>query len=596
MLSELNKQQQRAVNSNSNRILCLAGAGTGKTKTLVSRVKKLIDDGVPSNEILCLTFTRMAGLEMKERLGDKGKDIFINTFHSFCSMVISENLDFFSLKDGYSIYDQNQREKILKSITKKLRMEKEKIKMDVILDCIFENKNYMDTPHRRGKLIANEYKYFLKSNNAIDIDLLIYSVVNAFKENKEMIEKYHKRYKYIFIDEFQDTNDSQMSFVKSINPENLFLVGDDYQSIYAFNGAKVEYILDISKNPSYEVIRLEENYRSTEQIIKAANNLISYNKTRTEKNLIAHKKGEDITFDECLDFGEEIQTLINKIDLENPSENPSDYAVLTRTNKQLELVKEAFIEKGIPYRVLGQKIPCLEDIETKNLMKLIQVIKDPLNEGVFNDYLEEILEEDIFEEVQIRALEEETTLYEVLLEDDMDNLVIKDFLEFIDECQMEDLIQLPAVDCLYNLMEKNFLQQLNQSNLSQLISFASKWSKVQLKTYESNSILNFVRWFQFKEPSDIELILRDSDGIGVNLSTVHSSKGLEFSNVFLIGMNEGIFPHKKGDIEEERRLCYVAITRAKEKLYVSWSKEKKEEWSGKEIALNPSLFIKELQK
>ena len=593
----LNEKQQLAVNSTSRRILCLAGAGTGKTKTLISRVEKLLDNGVNPCEILCLTFTRLAGIEMKDRLGEKSHDIFINTFHSFCSKIIRENLKLFGLSENYSIYGQNQRESTLLALIKELKMEKEKIKTKDIMDCISFDKEWTDTPHRRANIIAKEYRYHLKCRNTIDIDLLVLDVVRILNLNKDLSEAYHNTYKYVFIDEFQDTNDSQMNFINAINPEFLFLVGDDYQAIYGFNNAKVEYILDISKNPKYEVIRLEDNYRSTSQIVAVANNLISHNAIKTEKKLIAHKEGPEIHFNECNSLGDEVNNILKVIN----RSRIEDYCIITRTNSQISEISKILSNINIPYRILGKKIAALESNQTKDLFDLIELIKNPLDNSTFDKFLWKIeaLDGEEIESLQIKSLEEEISCYELLL-DDIDllnsNEKLKEFMDFIEESNLEELWDYPAADCLGNLMINDFIvKRYNQVILNELMTFMIYWTKVQTKFKEEITMNEFINWFKFSSSYDIDLVLQEEMGKGINITTAHSSKGLEFPIVFLVGMNEGIFPHSKDDIEESRRLCFVAITRAKEELYVSWSRTKKETWSKDVTKIKPSIFIQEMK-
>ena len=587
----LNEKQEIAATSKSKRILCLAGAGTGKTKTLIERVKNILNSGVKPENILCLTFTRMAGLEMKSRLGEVGNKIFINTFHSFCSKVIRENLNYFGLKDNFTIYDQKQREEAIKVITQDLKMTKENIKLDIILDCIFNQKK--DTiKHKRAEIIAKEYRSFLRNNNATDIDLLITDVVQAFK-NEEFKQKYHNIYKYIFVDEFQDTNSNQFQFIESINPEYLFLVGDDYQAIYGFAGAKVQYILDIANNPEYEVIRLEQNYRSTKQIIDAANKLITHNESRTEKTLISETDGEKIEKYKCRNFDKEIINAISIIKKDNLYNN---YCIMARTNNLINKAKDILLENKIPFRVLGEKVPTLENEETKMLIQLIELINNPINDILFISILNKLINNDICEKIQINAINNDLSVYEELMENgDKYNENINKIFDFIEDISLEDTDN-NAFNFLFMLLQKEFIiTNFNQQNLNELIHFVELWEKTQNSLNESCSINEFINWFKTKDDSDVELVLKTEKGEGVVLTTAHSSKGLEFDNVFLVGMNQNIFPHKRGDIEEERRLCFVAITRAKKKLIISFSTEEVETWSGKVKEIKPSQFIQEIK-
>lgn len=586
----LNNNQQKAVDSNSHRILCLAGAGTGKTKTLVSRVDRLLNSGVLAENILCLTFTRLAGLEMKTRLGEKGKDVFINTFHSFCLKIIKDNLNLFGLSEDFDIISQEERSVLIKQAIKELNLEKEKIKETDIINVInsIEEVDDLNVKLKRARLVAKTYKYMLRSNNSIDLDLIIIETIIKLKENEELRLQYHNQYKYIFVDEFQDTDDYQTYFLNLINPENLFVVGDDYQAIYGFRGTKVQYIIDLSQNKEYEQIKLVDNYRSTDKIVEAANNLISYNVVKTEKDLIAQKDGEEVSFFECNFYENEIEEIVKII---NKSNKPlQDYCIITRTNSQIAKAIPILKKNKIPVQLLGAKITSLESKETLDLIDLIKLSKFTDKDILLSYFLKKEIPENKMEEYKIQALKENKSLFEIIKDKEFD------IVECIKEIQIKNLYSYSLVDCLNGLKKINYINKIfSMENLLKLINFAINWEKVMKRNNQGYLFEDFLSWFQTKDNSDIQEVINEMQGEGIKISTAHSSKGLEFPIVFLVGMNEGLFPHKRDELEESRRLCYVAITRAKEKLYVSWSKKEIESWSKKEKNTQPSRFIKEMK-
>lgn len=566
----LNVNQLKAVNSTSSRILCLAGAGTGKTKTLVERINRLLNT-VQTKSILCLTFTKVAGVEMKERLGNKSEGIFINTFHSFCCEIIRQRHDLFGVSENFSIIDQVDREDMIKNITKKLRL---KIKKKDITEW-FSTKSFNS---KSAEEVINCYLFELKNNDSVDIELLIDNVISMLKENPDVLRQYHEQYKYVFVDEFQDTNDQQIEFLRLLNPANLFLVGDDYQAIYGFNGSKVEYILEIAKKPEYEVIRLENNYRSTKEIISGASNVISHNINKTEKRLVAHKSGNSIYYLPCKDFEEEI----NKIAAIIKNNHLADCCVIVRTNKLVAQTVDILKKNSISCETKINTI--LDDINVRKIITILEVISDPLNDSKMEQFLYQYEKEDMAEKIIVEAMDAEESYYETAMEyEDLKTI------EFLEECEIEEIATLPISDCLCNLCNYGFIKEhLNISKILEFINFVSLWRNYIFKTdIKSDSIKSFLYWYKTRTNEEIALITNkptSDTSNNVRVLTAHGSKGLEFDNVFVAGVTSTIFPNSRTDIEEERRLFYVAMTRAKSNLFLSYDSE------------HPSKFIKETKE
>lgn len=614
-VSLLNKEQKEATWAPEKRILCLAGAGTGKTRTLVTRIQRLLDEGVSAENILCLTFTRLAGLEMRNRIGEKGRDMFINTFHSFCYKVVEENLDLFRVNTNFTILTDEEKDILLTAVIEDLKLN---VKKDLVEACLFSMEPLKQTKAvKEAEIASREYLYRLMVENAMDINILLFDVVKAFKENEKLREKYRKQYKYIFIDELQDTDDMQISFIESINPENLFLVGDDYQSIYGFRGARVEYILTLSKDPNYKVYQLTQNYRSTSNIIEAAENLIRNNKVRTTKSLIAHKNGDDVEYHELENEEKEADFVIKTI---QESGRPlSDFTIISRTNKSIGYLSERMNLMKMPNRVLGKKIPVIDSVNTRKYLLLLEAARNMESHRIASQILETFYEEGESESIQMEALQKNISIEDVIMdrEDAMS--------EFLLEVAMTEPLSLDVLHAHLLVSATDMvMSNLDTFELNELHSFMKKWKKAMLNLNENEdvSMMAFMNWMKMKNDADIEVVQRENYGEVVNLTTAHSSKGLEFPVVFLIGMNEDVFPILKQrkkttldkemdkrrlslsgftpdleteQVEEERRLAFVAVTRAKEKLYITRPKKTKNDWSLFEKEMKPSRFIKEMQ-
>ncbi|PJI10235.1 MULTISPECIES: ATP-dependent helicase [Clostridium] len=614
VLNHLNDNQLRAVTSDSKTILCLAGAGSGKTTVLTNRISYLNEtQRVGGSSILCVTFTRNAAKEMKDRIKllmgeEEGGKVFCNTFHAFCISILKE----WGFKTGYnkefSIYDQDDKEDIIKNILVDLCIchSKEAISTrDILnsLECI-EHQEYRAEKYPALKnyiLAAGEYRHRLKKNSAVDLDMLLNDAVKLLEKCSEVKEYYHKKYEYIFCDEFQDCDDIQVKLLKIINPRNLFVVGDPDQCIYEWRKAKPKYIVNFeSYFSNCDVIKLEDNYRSTKEIINAANKLIFNNDDRVDKKLIAHKEGENIEVLTLKNTGEEAEFIAHTIG--NYNRNSKDFAVLSRTNKQLNIIAQKLREGGISYQIINNSQDIFKKHDIRKIFNFITAAVNTKDDRAVKravNFPKSILNAAQISKVELRCSEMELSFFEGLqklkfkAQDKID--LFLDRVSKLEEFIIKENSN--AYDVFKYVVELLDIQELyrteNRDSKSDDIYAAlekiSHWTDIQEEINQSVSISTFLKWLKTKDIQ--ERLLEQKDA--VRIMTVHAAKGLEFPIVFVVGMNEGTFPNKRSDIEEERRLFYVAITRAKEKLYIT-RPSKIVYRSGLEVDTEESRFIEEM--
>ena len=613
-LTELNELQREAVEHINGPCLVIAGAGSGKTKVLTTRIANLINEGVPSYHILAITFTNKAAKEMKERIGKivDNCESFVGTFHSFGMRIIRENVLKLGMERNFTILDSDDVLSLIKKILKDKGYDTKEVSPSYIRNRISFIKNEMLTNAEIEKFFQSEmekiayevyleYNVKLKKNNSVDFDDLLWLPVKLFKENPDVLEHYQDKFQYILIDEYQDTNEVQYKLVKLLAEKyrNLFVVGDPDQSIYQFRGANYKNILNFEKDyPDAKVISLEDNYRSTEMILEAANSVIKNNKERKEKNLRSHHgKGLKIKYMRAYDEKNEIALVISEIKkLFLDGYKKKDIAVFYRTNAQARVVEEQFLKANIPYKVVGsyyfyarkeiKDLICylrliLNFHDNVSLERVINVPK----RGIGTTSIRKLLE---------KASTENTSMFDVLSspkEMEFKNLLIE---------LKKDSESLSLTELVDDVLEKSGMKrelELDSSleselRLDNLMEFRSI-----TKTYEDTT--GSVDLGDFLE--EISLVAdisehKNEDDV-VTLMTMHSAKGLEFPIVFLVGMEEGLFPHQNSfneedGIEEERRVCYVAITRAKERLYISNAKSRM--MYGQTNRNMPSRFIEEI--
>lgn len=619
MLEGLNDKQKEAVLYNKGPLLIIAGAGAGKTKTLTTKIAYLIEEGFayPYN-VLAITFTNKAAKEMKDRLygliGDLAKKVQVSTFHSFGLKLLRENYEKLGYEANFVIMDSDDSLTVVKKIVKDLGYDPKIYNPRAIRNKISSCKNEMMTPEMYERYAVSDYekvmhkvyeKYEekLKKNNSVDFDDLLLLPIKLFKENPSVLQKYQELYQYILIDEYQDTNEAQYILSKLISAKSrkITCVGDDSQSIYSFRGANYKNILNFEKDyKDAKTILLEENYRSTSTILDAANQVIKNNTQRKDKNLWTSRgKGEKIKYYRAYNERDEAQYVIRKIkELRNKDVEYKDIAVLYRTNAQSRVLEEEMLKENMPYRVIGSfyfysrkeikdLIAYLRLIHnSKDNVSLLRVINTP-KRGIGLKTIENLT---------MKADEAGTSIYEAISSGK--ELEFKKTIEQLkslsEELTLTELIDkvLDASGMRQELeSEKTLESEVRLENLEEFKSIT--------KSFEEREGLVSLEDFllEISLISDVEEYKDDPNR--VSLMTVHSVKGLEFNHVFVVGMEEGIFPHmnslmETSELEEERRLCYVAITRAKDDLHLINARRRT--LFGKE-QINPvSRFIGEISK
>lgn len=615
MFNKLNDKQKEAVMHVDGPCLVLAGAGSGKTKVLTERIVNLINNGVSPYSILAITFTNKAAREMRERvynsIEEEANKIFIGTFHSLGLKIVRENASVIGYSNNVTILDRDDVNTLIKRFMKELNLDTEHYPVKSILNKISFAKNEGLSPEEFDKFakapldmaackVYKMYESALKRSNSVDFDDLLILPLKIFKKDKSVLEKYQEHFKYILVDEYQDTNMVQYDMCKLLASKyrNLFVVGDMDQSIYSFRFANYMNVINFEKdNKDAKVIVLDENYRSTNNILNAANDVIRNNKERKEKNLWSSKgDGDKIKYIRCDNELEEASTVVRLTkELLDKGEKPSEIAVLYRTNGQSRVFEEAFLKENIPFKIVGSYF-FYNRKEIKDLISYMHLIynnnDDASLERVINVPRRGIGSKTI-ERLRSEASISDKSMFEVVSsgkELGFKNLII----DLTNESKNTDLVGL--VDVILDktgirkeLEEKNDLEsEIRLENLNEFKSIALAFQEKGIFSLEEflENISLVSDKNEYKEVDD-----------GINLMTLHSAKGLEFNDVFLVGMEEGIFPHNRSfesesELEEERRLCYVGITRAKEHL---WLMNAKKRTLFGQVSMNfPSRFIKEI--
>lgn len=612
----LNENQQKAVNHFNGPCLVVAGAGSGKTRVLTSRIASLIYGGVYAQNILAITFTNKAANEMRERLRNfdvKDVDkVFVGTFHSFGLKIVRENLELLNLDRNFTILDSDDVLSIIKKILKNNNIDPKSVSPSYVKNRISYIKNellsereislyFSDNNESIVVDIYNEYQEILKKNNSVDFDDLLLLPTKLFMENDDILDRYQEHYKYILIDEYQDTNKVQYVMTKLLAAKyrNLFAVGDPDQSIYMFRGANYKNILNFEKDyPDAKIIPLLINYRSTQNILSAANGVISHNIERKEKDLKSLLGiGEKIKFTSSYDEKHEITLVVEEIKkLHNQGYDYKDVAIFYRTNAQSRTVEEGMLKANLPYKVVGSYY-FYSRKEIKNLICYLRLIVNPHDDVSLRRVIN-VPKRGIGDKY-ISDLEEKSRKLNISMFGAIDDNKGTQFKNIILKLQKdsENLSLTELVDKVLNetgmkeeLMQDESLE--NELRLDNLNEFKSITASFEGRTGDI-SISDFLE--EISLVADIEEHKVSDDAI--TLMTLHSAKGLEFKVVFIVGMEDGIFPHQNsftetGGLEEERRLCYVGITRAKEKLYLS--NARKRMLYGKENLTIPSRFLKEI--
>ena len=628
----LNKEQYEGATTIDGQVLILAGAGSGKTRVLTHRIAHMVDDlDIPPYNILAITFTNKAAKEMKDRvkalIGERAENMWISTFHSTCVRILRREIDKLGYKSSFTIYDSSDQKTLVKECMKTLNINEKDITEQEIMGKIGKAKDRMqdvrsfmleNESNFREKKIADAYEMYqkrLKENNALDFDDLIFKTVELFKKNPEVLDFYQNKFKYIMVDEYQDTNGAQYELVKLLAAKykNICVVGDDDQCIYQWRGADIENILSFEKDyPSAKVIKLEQNYRSKGNILDAANTVIINNSHRKSKVLRTEQEGgSKIKVYRAYadsDEGDFVGMQISKIK-EAESKNYNDFAILYRTNAQSRIFEESFRRKGIPYKIVGGT-RFYDRKEIKDILAYLKVIINPQDDISIKRIInvpKRSIGDATVNKVQDFAENFELNMWDALAEvrtiptlTARNVSTIEPFVGLMERF-MELSEVIPVSELIKTILEETgYLKQLKESkeiedksridNLEELVSDAVEFEK----SSEDKTLSAYLEKVSLVQDTDK---IEDEDD-SVVLMTVHSAKGLEFPVVFMVGMENGIFPgnasfEKESEMEESRRLCYVGITRAKEVLFMTSAEVRRV--FGRTVAYPQSDFINEIK-
>ena len=627
-INTLNDKQREALLATEGPLLILAGAGSGKTKVVTSKIAYLIEElNVPSWKILAITFTNKAAKEMKDRvqkLIDRDiSSMWIGTFHSICVRILRRNIERIGYNGNFTIYDRDDQITVVKEAIAELSIDRDIYKPRAIINDISNIKSEGISPieyieankdnffkENLGK-IYDLYEKKLRKNNALDFDDLLIKTVDILKSEEDVRDFYRDKFEYIFVDEYQDTNKIQYELIKLIagTKPNLTVVGDNDQSIYKWRGADINNILNFHKDfPGAKIVKLEQNYRSSQKILDVANQVIGYNTSRIEKNLwTSRDEGKDVVYREFPHSNEEEYGVVNKIiALNYKGEEFKDMAILYRTNAQSRGFEEALVRERIPYKIVGG-LKFYDRMEVKDVLAYLRILNNTddnvslariINRpkrGIGDtslsdllDYADEnrlslydvIINIDEFEDLNLRARKNIKEFGSILkiLKDRAENLSIGKLFE-------EVLYESGYVNDLKN--QNTIEAKTRLENIEELHSNIMEYDREGVELAEYLNTLSLL--------SDVD---KTSEDTGVNLMTLHAAKGLEFGTVFLVGLEEGLFPTSRAleseeEVEEERRLCYVGVTRACNNLFISSSRTRS--MYGKITPAKRSRFIEEME-
>lgn len=624
-LEKMNDNQKEAILTTEGPLIILAGAGSGKTRVLTHRIMHLIKEKKTNeSNILAITFTNKAANEMKERIfnliGDTTKYIWINTFHAMCLKILRTNIEYLGYKTNFTILDSSEQKRVIKDIIENYKYDIDQYNPNFILKVISNSKNKNESPEDLSqkskfgfmKNVSNiylKYQQYLKKNNVLDFDDLIIKTIELFEKSDETLKYYQNKFKYIHVDEYQDTSIIQYKLIKLLSNfhKNICVVGDDDQSIYSWRGANVNNITDFEKDfKNSKIIYLNQNYRSNNIILSAANSIIKNNIKRKEKklwtNIISDNK---INFNYAENDIEEADYISKKIKKLN---NYNNTAILYRNNYLSRVIENSLIKNSIPYKILGS-LHFLNRKEIKDILSYINVLINPDDElsikriinvpkrGIGKKTLKKI--EMYMQQNKINMYEALKNVKDIRLSTNITKKIVA-FIEIFEKYKnfndysIAEILEGIYIDSGYKEMLEQTVNVENReriSNISELVSSSIQYSK------SNKSILEFMSDISLYSDTDKNENNKDNS---VTLSTIHASKGLEYDTVFIIGLEENIFPSNimeddtdiKEKIEEERRLAYVAITRAKNNLFISATKRRMK--FGKNITNKLSRFITEI--
>ncbi len=633
LVKNMNSEQSEAVRTTEGPLLIMAGAGSGKTRVLTHRIAYLLDEkDVSPYNILAITFTNKAAKEMKARVehlvGEEAQVIWMSTFHSMCVRILRRDADRIGIERNFTIIDPTDQKSVIKDVLKSENIDSKRFEPRMFIGAISNLKNELKTPEDAQKeandfhsqMVATVYKGYqrqLSRNEALDFDDLIMTTINLFERVPETLEYYQNKFQYIHVDEYQDTNKAQYTLVKLLANKfkNLCVVGDSDQSIYGWRGADIQNILSFEEDyPEAKTIFLEQNYRSTKNILNAANEVIKHNSERKPKGLwTANSGGDKIQYYEAMTERDEAEYVVKEIMKHQRSgKKYSEMAILYRTNAQSRVLEETFMKSNIPYTMVGgQKF--YDRKEIKDLLSYLRVIANS-NDDISLQRIINVPKRGIgpssVEKIQTYALQNNISMFDALAEVDFIGLSKKVTQECISFYEMiQNLIKeqefLEISEIVDEVLQKSGYRDMldreqsieSRSRLENLDEFMSVPKDYEENTpLEEQSLINFL--------TDLSLVadIDEADTQnGVTLMTMHSAKGLEFPIVFIMGMEESLFPHIRAikseddhEMEEERRICYVAITRAEELLYITNATTRM--LFGRSQSNMPSRFLKEIQK
>ncbi|MEQ5990874.1 DNA helicase PcrA [Staphylococcus saccharolyticus] len=631
LVKNMNKEQSEAVRTTEGPLLIMAGAGSGKTRVLTHRIAYLLDEkDVSPYNILAITFTNKAAKEMKERVeqlvGEEAQVIWMSTFHSMCVRILRRDADRIGIERNFTIIDPTDQKSVIKDVLKNENIDSKRFEPRMFIGAISSLKNELKTPDDAQKeandfhsqMVATVYKGYqrqLSRNEALDFDDLIMTTIHLFERVPDALEYYQNKFQYIHVDEYQDTNKAQYTLIKLLAKKfkNLCVVGDSDQSIYGWRGADIQNILSFEEDyPKAKTIFLEQNYRSTKNILNAANEVIKNNSERKPKGLwTANTGGDKIQYYEAMTERDEAEYVVKEIMKHQLNgKKYSDMAILYRTNAQSRVLEETFMKSNIPYTMVGgQKF--YDRKEIKDLLSYLRVIANS-NDDISLQRIINVPKRGIgpssVEKIQIYAVQNNISMFDALVEVDFIGLSKKVTQECMSFYEMiQNLIKeqefLEVSEIVEEVLQKSGYREMldreqsieSRSRLENLDEFMSVPKDYEENTpLEEQSLVNFL--------TDLSLVadIDEADTqSGVTMMTMHSAKGLEFPIVFIMGMEESLFPHiraiKSDDdhgMEEERRICYVAITRAEELLYITNATIRM--LFGRSQSNMPSRFLKEI--
>lgn len=631
LVKNMNAEQSEAVRTTEGPLLIMAGAGSGKTRVLTHRIAYLLDEkDVSPYNILAITFTNKAAKEMKARVeqlvGEEAQVIWMSTFHSMCVRILRRDADRIGIERNFTIIDPTDQKSVIKDVLKNENIDSKRFEPRMFIGAISNLKNELKTPEDAQKeandyhsqMVATVYKGYqrqLSRNEALDFDDLIMTTINLFERVPEALEYYQNKFQYIHVDEYQDTNKAQYTLIKLLANKfkNLCVVGDSDQSIYGWRGADIQNILSFEEDyPDAKTIFLEQNYRSTKTILNAANEVIKNNTERKPKGLwTANTGGDKINYYEATTERDEAEYVVREImKHQRNGKKYSDMAILYRTNAQSRVLEETFMKSNIPYTMVGgQKF--YDRKEIKDLLSYLRVIANS-NDDISLQRIINVPKRGVgpssVEKIQTYAVQNNISMFDALGEVDFIGLskkvtqeciafyeMIQNLIKEQEFLEISEIVEEVLVKSGYRYMLDREQTLESRSRLENLDEFMSVPKDYEENTpLEEQSLINFL--------TDLSLVAdideADTES-GVTLMTMHSAKGLEFPIVFIMGMEESLFPHIRAiksdddhEMEEERRICYVAITRAEETLYITNATTRM--LFGRSQSNMPSRFLKEI--